>query len=106
MTITQSRAKLANDPHTITRIESLLSSYPHVTADEAQEIAGFLRNGSCMDVGLLSTNRNAWAKAEQFRRENATEFATTAKEYALFAGTIIALLVLGVLLWSSQVGGG
>ncbi len=104
MQMTETRAKLATDAHALSRIEMLLLQYPQVTTAEREEIGSYLRRATVMDLGLLSTNEQAWSKAERYRREHPDVFATTAWEYAVWAFLALAFLTTVALLWDGGLG--
>lgn len=105
MIMTESRAKLASDAHALSRIEMLLVDYPDVSKDEEQEIGSYLRSASAMDIGLLSTNDEAWAKAQRYQKDHPSVFRTTLREFAVWA--LLAAFLAGVvlLLWDAGVAG-
>lgn len=98
MTNSAGRARVANDPYAIARLEDLLVRYPSVSADESDEIAMLLRGTGPFDMGLLSANALAWTKAEHYRRDHPARFRMHWRERLFWlvsaAGVIIVLIVL------------
>lgn len=104
MQISESRAKLATDPQNLARTEGLLLRYPDVSSDEVEEIGRYLRRASAMDMGLLSTNQQAWSNAERYRLDHPRMFATTAKEKLVWTIATLTVIAIFVLLWDSGLG--
>lgn len=104
MKISESRAKLATDPQNLARTEGLLLRYPEVSSDEVEEIGRYLRRASAMDMGLLSTNHQAWSNAERYRLDHPRMFATTAKEKLIWTIATLTVIAIFVLLWDSGLG--
>lgn len=88
---TDSRRAISNDFETLAETEALLSKYPEVTASERDRIGHFLRHGSPLDIGLLSSNAKAWKAAEAFKEENPGYFALGLKVYAGWTFAILAI---------------
>ena len=104
MKMSESRAKLARNPHGLSRTESLLIQYPQLSSEELKEVGQYLRRASPMDMGLLSTNQEAWSNAERYRREHPSVFAATVKEKLVWAVATIAVVAILALLWDSGLG--
>lgn len=103
MKMTESRARLATDPHALSQVEALLLRYPNLSPEETEEVGDYLRRAKPIDVGLLSTNKEAWANAEQFRKDNPRVFALTRKEIAVWTLGSLAILAIVLLLWDLAV---
>ena len=95
----EQRRSIAHHPETLVKVEELLVSYPDVNGDERDFLAAFLRNGAPIDIGLLSSNAQAWAAAERFRSENPDYFRTGPRVYAAWAAVIGALALA---LWAMK----
>jgi hypothetical protein len=102
MRVSESRRTTAVDPDAIARTEELLDLYPNVSTSERDEIAHFLRKGAPIDIGFLSSNEQAWSKAERFKTENRTHFTVKPREYFYWGLLIIAVATAVFLLWDIQ----
>jgi hypothetical protein len=80
--------------------EALLERFPDVGEEQVRRIASFIRNGSSLDVGILSANTSAWEKAERLRAERPDLFRTSAKGWLLIAGTAIVSVAMLYSLWA------
>ncbi|RST30093.1 hypothetical protein HMF7854_04075 [Sphingomonas ginkgonis] len=92
MTYNSKPRSLAVDTAGLARAETLLLAYPDVSDGERDEIAQFLRTGHPMDVGLLSSNSQAWAKAEAFRHVERHYFAHGPRFYLAWLAALVALV--------------
>lgn len=101
MNINATRRKLADDADALASAEQLLLRYPEVSTDEQGEIARFLTRATVMDMGLLSTNAAAWAKAEQFRADHRSIFALSALGYAAWIVAALVACAILISLWDS-----
>ncbi|GAA4037160.1 hypothetical protein GCM10022281_17230 [Sphingomonas rosea] len=93
---TASRARVANDPISLARLEDLLIRYPAVSPAENAEIGTLLRSTGPLDMGLLSSNASAWPQAELYRRDHPTHFRMSWKErgfWLVSAALAVAALV-------------
>jgi hypothetical protein len=99
MDTTQERKRaslsLAADADALNSAERLLLKYPEVTDDERDSIAAFLKTGDPIDIGLLSSNRAAWANAERFKVEHRHYFAMTRAGW-FYIACFVAALILGL----------
>lgn len=100
MTVSEIAAQAAIDPHTLNQIERLLLKYPKVDDSELHEITSFLRDGTILEIGLLSRNSDAWRNAEAIRAAHPHRFATTAREKLLLGVGISAIVLVPLLLWA------
>ena len=91
------RARVADDPQALTRLEGLLMRYPDLRPDENVEVGDLLKRTGPLDMGLLSANAIAFAKAEQYRIDHPAVFRTSWKGW-LFRLTLVLAVVLTVLL--------
>lgn len=91
------------DHESLTRVEQLLLQYPEVSESELAEITHFLRDGTILEIGLLSMNQDAWRKAEKIRARHPKRFATSKREYLLMASAIGAILLVLALFWAIAV---
>ena len=104
MKMSESRAKLARNPQSLARAEGLLLQYPQLSPEELAEVGQFLRRAAPIDMGLLSTNQQAWSNAERYRREHPSAFAATFKEKLIWAFATIFVIAILALLWDSGLG--
>ncbi len=88
------------DNEALTRVEQLLLQYPEVNEAELAEITQFLRDGTILEIGLLSMNQDAWRKAERIRAKHPKRFATSTSEYLVMTSAIGATLIVLTLLWA------
>ena len=93
MTKQQSRRAIARDFDALSDAEALLQKYPDVTATERDRIGHFLRRGSPIDIGLLSSSPDAWRAAETFKADHPGYFKFGA---GVYVGWLVALVLLGV----------
>jgi hypothetical protein len=89
----ESRRAISHDFDALAETEALLRKYPHVTDAERDRIGRFLRHGSPMDIGLLSSNPDVWTAAQNFRAENRGYFALGG---GFYAGWVVALVSIGL----------
>ena len=82
------------------RVEALLRRYPETSAAETAEIIHFLKKGPLFDVGLVTGNDELKPTVERIRREHRAEFSLGLREYAIVAAIVIALIVVGAILWN------
>lgn len=90
-----SRRALSDDFDTLVDAEILLGRYPEVSQAERDRIGHFLRHGSPLDIGLLSSNAQAWKAAETFKLENPRYFASG---FGVYAGWAVAIFGIGATL--------
>lgn len=91
-------------PHhvgTSARVADLVSRYPGVTDNEAQEIATFMRTGRHVDVGLLTANASIRPKLDAFMEDHKAEFQLKWWESAAVTGGIGVVLILFWLFWEA-----
>lgn len=91
------------DHEALTRVERLLLQYPEVSEAELAEITHFLRDGTILEIGLLSMNQDAWRKAEKFRARHPKRFATSTREYLMMVSAIGTILLVLALFWAIAV---
>ncbi|UUR09247.1 hypothetical protein [Sphingomonas glaciei] len=98
------RARVADDPQSLTRVESLLMRYPELSAEEVSEAGKLLRRTGPLDMGLLSANPTAWTQVERFRGDHPGFFRPSRKNQLLLL--LVALLTITsiILLWDSGLG--
>ena len=70
---------------------------------ELAEITQFLRDGTILEIGLLSMNQEAWRKVEKIRTSHSKRFATSKREYLGMALAIGAILLVLALFWAMAV---
>ena len=83
------------------RVANLVSRYPGVTEEEAQEIVTFIRTGRHLDVGLLTANQSIRPKLDAFMEDHKTDFRVKWWEAAGVTGAIGLVLVMFWLLWEA-----
>jgi hypothetical protein len=82
------------------RIECLLFKYPEISAEEAEEIKGFVRLADATALGLLCADSRTRVQLQRFRRDERAEPSRTRN--VLIIVTIIVLLVgLLAVLWDA-----
>lgn len=100
MTSSNSVDQASFDNETLNRVERLLLRYPDLSEAERNDVADFLRNGTILEVGLLSMNQAAWRNAEEFRASYPARFATTDREYVGLASVIAGIILVLALFWA------
>jgi len=83
------------------RVADLVSRYPGVTDDEAQEIVRFMRTGRHLEVGLLTANDNIRPKLDAFMHDHKAEFRVKWWEGAVVTGGIAGALIAFWLIWEA-----
>ena len=96
-----SRQRLAVDPDALQRAEQLLYAYPAISDAEVEEVATYLKSGPPMDIGLLSSNEDAWSAAERLRADHKALFATSIKAWVVWVFSIAAFFAVVAILWDS-----
>ncbi|MDT9601055.1 hypothetical protein [Sphingosinicella rhizophila] len=91
----------ADDPARLEQMKELLSRYPDIDDSEKDEIVHYLKKGPPLDAALLSTLERIKPQLARFREEHRRHFALGAKEYALVAVFVVALVALLALLWDA-----
>jgi len=82
--------------HDRKRIADLLGDYPELSAAETQEILAFIRTGSHLDVGLLTSNEQIRPKLDAFMHDHKAHFELGWGEmFKLVAALAAVLLALG-----------
>lgn len=98
MTNDTGRARVADNPAALDRLERLLLEYPAVSPSEQAEIGQLLRATGPLDMGLLSANAHAWERAEHYRRDHPRLFRMGLKERLFWivagVGTILTLYLV------------
>ncbi|MEH6789551.1 hypothetical protein [Parasphingorhabdus sp.] len=80
-------------------IESLLSKYPSVTAEERIAILTFLTTASALETALLTCNESITDRLEAFRHDNRKQLGITWQNW-LFLGLLLGLVAYAVsLMW-------
>jgi hypothetical protein len=97
MSRTKSRQALAMNADALANAERLLLQYPDVSETERDEIGAFLKNGAPIDIGLLSSNAEAWQNAERFKRDHPRYFAV-GRGFLLYCSAVVALLLFALFL--------
>ena len=83
------------------RVADLVSRYPGVTEDEAQEIVTFMRTGRHLDVGLLTADDAIRPKLDAFMHDHKADFRVKWWESAAVTGGIAAALIAFWLIWEA-----
>ncbi|WP_344706098.1 hypothetical protein [Sphingomonas swuensis] len=99
MTTETGRARVADDPDALARLDELLTAYPDLPPSTTQEVGILLKGLGPLDTGLLSANAAAWAKAERFRSDHPAIFRASWKLRLLWFALTIAFILFVVLLW-------
>jgi hypothetical protein len=89
MSRTKSRQALAMNADGLASAERLLLQYPDVTDNERDEIGAFLKGAAPIDIGLLSSNAEAWQNAERFKRDHPRYFAV-GRGFLLYCSAAVA----------------
>lgn len=95
------RARVADDPVSLTRLEELLMRYPALDPAENREIGKLLLATGPLDMGLLSANRIAWAKAELYRAEHPDVFRISVTDRLWLLALVV--LTVAVIWWLSDI---
>ncbi|GAA4003732.1 hypothetical protein [Sphingomonas humi] len=101
---TASRARVANDPLSLARLEDLLIRYPAVSADEKLEIGTLLHRTGPLDMGLLSANAAAWPQAERYRRDHPARFRMGWRQRLFWSLTGVLVIAALILAWDIGIG--
>jgi hypothetical protein len=83
------------------RAAELLARYPDLTKTEVAEIVDFLRNGSSLDVGLLTSQLELRPQLDAFTAEHKKELQLGLGEAAAAVAGIAAFLALCWLVWEA-----
>ena len=83
------------------RVAQLVSRYPGVSDQEANEILTFLRTGRHLDVGLLTADESIRPNLDAFMRDHKAAFRIKWWEGAAVTGGIGCALVLFWLIWEA-----
>ncbi len=97
MTVQQSKFRLAADPVELEAVEALLERYPDIADADMQRIASYLREASSLDVGLLSSNKEAWAAQEKLRADRPDLFRTSARGWMI--GLVVIIVSALLIYW-------
>lgn len=81
------------------RVADLVSRYPGVTEDEAQEIVTFIRTGRHLDIGLLTADEVIRPKLDAFMEDHKADFRVKWWEGAAVTGGIAVALIAFWFLW-------
>jgi hypothetical protein len=82
-------------------MQDLLSRYPQISDAEKQEVVRYLKKGPALDTALLTTVERIRPQLARFREDHRRHFAISAKEYAVIALLLVALVTVLALLWDS-----
>jgi len=74
------------------RVADLVARYPHLSDEEARDIASFMRNGQHVDVFLLTNDDQLRPKLDAFMKDNKALFRNIWAEGAALTGGILALM--------------
>jgi len=81
------------------RVADLVSRYPGVTQDEAQEIVTFMRKGRHLDIGLLTADDAIRPNLDAFMEDHKADFRVKWWESAGVTGAIAIALIGFWLIW-------
>jgi hypothetical protein len=87
--------------HDRKRIADLLGDYPALSPAETQEILEFLRSGTHLDVGLLTSNEEIRPKLDAFMDEHKSHFKLRWIDAARLVVAIAALLAVLAIAWEA-----
>lgn len=93
----------AADPARLEHIQDLLSRYPEIGDAEKEQILHYLKKGPPLDTALLTTVERIRPQLARFREDHHRHFAAGAKEYAMVAILVAAMVALFVFLWDAGV---
>lgn len=77
----------------------LLARYPDLSPQETGEVIAFLREGTHLEVGLLSSNQAIRPNLDAFMAEHKRALGLSVKETAGAVGGILGFLALCWLAW-------
>ena len=83
------------------RVADLVSRYPGVTEDEAQEIVTFMRTGRRLDIGLLTADDRIRPNLDAFMHDHKADFRVKWWESVAVTGGIAAALIAFWLIWEA-----
>lgn len=81
------------------RVADLVSRYPGITDEEAQEIATFMRTGRHVDVSLLTANDSIRPNLDAFMEDHKADFRIDWRESVGVTSGIALVLVMFWLFW-------
>jgi hypothetical protein len=85
----------------IERVEALLTRYPALTDGEIHEIILFLKRGTALDNGLLTSIDGIKPQLDRFRAEHARALSIGTRELAIVGIVMLILLAVVALLWNA-----
>jgi hypothetical protein len=94
------------DNELLIEVERLLLQYPDVSERELDRITAFLRDGTILEIGLLSTNKPAWRNAESIRAKYPQKFARTRQDYLALGTVLGGMFLIFLIFWFVAVGRG
>jgi hypothetical protein len=83
------------------RVARLLIHYPRLDEREIIEIAGFIRNGPHLDVGLLAGDERLKPHVDAFMADHRWRLKASWTERAVLTGVILGPLLLLWLFWEA-----
>lgn len=91
-----SQEDAANGVERRARMESLLSRYPDLSADQLRElVAWFSKEASALDVGLIASNERVSTAYARFRAEHIDRFGPKDVVHAvLFTAAVLGVVLL------------
>ena len=93
----------AIDGSWLEHIVSLLTRYPDINRDEANEIVGYLRKGPVLDRGILTGLEPTRDKLAQFRHAHRRELGLQTIDYMVAMAIIVAVILVSTILWNAEV---
>jgi hypothetical protein len=83
------------------RVADLVSRYPGISDDEANEIATFMRTGRHLEIGLLTADDTIRSNLDAFMHDHKAEFRVKWWESAAVTGGIAVVLIMFWLFWEA-----
>jgi hypothetical protein len=83
------------------RVSELLARYPRVSDGEVREILNFMRTGWHLEIGLLTSSERLRPQLDAFMEDYERHFRVKWGEGAAVSAGLIALLVIGWLVWEA-----
>ena len=81
------------------RVAALLDRYPRLTPTEIREVVDFMKTGSHLEIGLLTSNSALRPKVDAFMADHGAHFRVTVAECVGVIAAIAAFLGVCWLIW-------
>ena len=85
------------------RVELLLDRYPEISLEEEALIIRFLKRGSALEVGLVTSNDAIRAELDRFREDHADQFRIGRAGIVAAVSIILGICALVWLLWDAGI---